>query len=532
MSIPIIIYHIGDQEYVNLVVEQAEEYNKVILIGDDSNKDFCKHHYNYKNIQSQYNIDFNKLYKHISTNSEMFEKNCIERWIYILYVMDKEHIEKAFICDSDVLIYANIYNIVNTHFTNELYYLTTHNKELSNISQSIWSIEKLREFVQFINFFYKNSNFKYIYSYWDTYIDKIHTGINDMYLLYCFLTKSNFAQNHFDLKPNILLEKYDLNISCPVLFDNIHNLYGGFFNSIDINSHSLGIQNWRAEQKNVIISNMKKNKKQITRQANNFFCLDMKGQAYKIISMHFNGSKQLIKQNINKCEKITSCNKLFFIGLNKTGTTSINSLFNKKSYRSTHNGYWWSFTLDRSSFHRANKNIINDISHFINHQIFTDGVEYILGNKEKLPELNKLDNLFPNSKFVYTTRKLKLWLVSRLNEDIQRYYFNMGIYDNINNILLKWVNVRNNWYTQILSHFKERPNDLLIIDYTDPLDNPIKKLSTFLNIDLGTIPEHQNKSKNKNIQEKRDNYTKIVETFLDKYIVKDDWNSKFEVKFK
>ena len=73
---------------------------------------------------------------------------------------------------------------------------------------------------------------------------------------------------------------------------------------------------------------------------------------------------------------------------------------------------------------------------------------------------------------------------------------------------------------------------IIIYHIGDPLDNPIKKLSAFLNIDLGTIPEHQNKSKNKNIQEKRDNYNKIVESFLDKYIVKDDWNSKFEVRFK
>ena len=108
--IPIIIFHIGNNDYLRVAIKQAESYNNLVyLIGDNSNKDFCKNHLDWTQF---INPDFANIYKHISPNNYPFEKICIERWIIIYNFMVKYNIEKAFICDSDVLVYCNIDNIV------------------------------------------------------------------------------------------------------------------------------------------------------------------------------------------------------------------------------------------------------------------------------------------------------------------------------------------------------------------------------------------------------------------------------------
>ena len=118
MNIPIIIYHLGYREYVSLCMKQALKYNNnVILITDVVEK--------YKKIEGLTLINsnkyveklnnFQKLYIHLSTNSRILELLCIIRWFVVHDYMNENNIERAFICDSDVLIYDNISKLNNKY---------------------------------------------------------------------------------------------------------------------------------------------------------------------------------------------------------------------------------------------------------------------------------------------------------------------------------------------------------------------------------------------------------------------------------
>ena len=306
----IIVFHVGNQEYVNLQIKQAEYYNnKVILIGDDSNKDFCKHHYYHNTLQNAYNESFEKHYKHISPNNQVFEKVCIERWISIYNLMKQENIEKAFICDSDVLIYTNIRDIANKYYKNDLYISTTSTKYKVTAGQSIWTQGKLKEFIDFIINFYQNSDWDYIINYWNTYLDKISGGISDMYLLYCFLTKTNFSDNHFVLTPDKLDIEYDLS----------QVINGGFFdNSIDLDSDAFGVNKWGQEYYNFNCINIENKIKNIIMDKDKLTCYNhalLKN--CNVNSIHFHGCKNLMTKYTTFKSKISA----IFFSLNDNYTT-------------------------------------------------------------------------------------------------------------------------------------------------------------------------------------------------------------------
>ena len=194
-SIPIIIFHIGNQDYLRLSIKQAENYgNNVILIGDENNEGFCKNHYNYKDY---FNSEFDKIYKHVSPNNEAFEKICIQRWFIIKNLMKKLDIKKAFICDSDVLIYRNINDIMYS-YKEYIHFVSMNNKIPTNAAISIWSLNTLTKFTNFIDKFYNLNNWENILDYWSNYNDKLSGGISDMYLLYCFISNKTFKDIKFN----------------------------------------------------------------------------------------------------------------------------------------------------------------------------------------------------------------------------------------------------------------------------------------------------------------------------------------------
>ena len=188
MDIPIIIFHLGNLKYVHLCLKQAKKYNNnVILITD------CPEVYsyteatciNYKNY-STYIDSFDPLYKPFSTNNPQFEFICIIRW-FVAYEYMKEHkIERAFICDSDVLIYENITEINNKYLKTYDFMLCSSPSLDVTGGQSIWNFNKLQEFVIFCFKFYQTQipNIQK----WHKNYDKLG-GICDMTLLYYFSHK-------------------------------------------------------------------------------------------------------------------------------------------------------------------------------------------------------------------------------------------------------------------------------------------------------------------------------------------------------
>ena len=91
--------------------------------------------------------------------------------------------------------------------------------------------------------------------------------------------------------------------------------------------------------------------------------------------------------------------KIFGIGLSKTGTTSLTKALEILGYKSIHNPEsWLKFDGEKLDF---------DFEQIVNYDTFTD-LEIAYFYKQ-------LDELYPNSKFILTTRPIDSWLNSCRN---------------------------------------------------------------------------------------------------------------------
>lgn len=153
--------------------------------------------------------------------------------------------------------------------------------------------------------------------------------------------------------------------------------------------------------------------------------------------------------------------KIFAIGFNKTGTTSIHVLLSSLRYRSYHNPDW--VTSIRSY-------------RLFSTQAFSDG---------EFANFRSLDKYYPRSKFILNIRDLDEWLDSRL---VHVSYMNTTFGDrapswsranNINPNIEGWILERNEYHLEVMEYFKNRANDLLIVNYVrDPL--AAEKIADFL----------------------------------------------------
>lgn len=86
--------------------------------------------------------------------------------------------------------------------------------------------------------------------------------------------------------------------------------------------------------------------------------------------------------------------KIFCIGLNKTGTTSLHRYFAERGLDSVHNHHWPAYS-----------HISEGRSHFLQHQCYSDG---------ERPNFQRLDDWFPDALFVLNLRDERAWLRSRV----------------------------------------------------------------------------------------------------------------------
>lgn len=167
--------------------------------------------------------------------------------------------------------------------------------------------------------------------------------------------------------------------------------------------------------------------------------------------------------------------KIVGIGLPRTATTSLHKAFEILGYRSKH------------SFHTLNPNIISDINHisYDMYDSYCDTPYYYL--------YDKIDNKYPNSKFILTYRKIDDWLDSfeRLYKQDGHKWSNNTNLHHINFFGQKEFN-RDLWTTKYYEHheniekyFKNRETDLLKIDITrNSSDVNWKFLCEFLEKDI------------------------------------------------
>lgn len=179
--------------------------------------------------------------------------------------------------------------------------------------------------------------------------------------------------------------------------------------------------------------------------------------------------------------------KVFVIGFNKTGTTSIHTIFKNLGLPSYHGNKWRS---------------CDNLRLFRLYDCFSDGTP---------KDLAKLDKMFPNSKFILQVRELDQWIFSRLShiEYSKRRGTHKGIktWDTTEDAVQIWIENRNRYHIFVLNYFFERSQDFLIINYIrDPM--AAQKICQFL--------DYQNNIKKirKNVNPIKKYKTEYVELLL------------------
>lgn len=137
--------------------------------------------------------------------------------------------------------------------------------------------------------------------------------------------------------------------------------------------------------------------------------------------------------------------KVFAIGFNKSGTTSLDFLFS---------------SLALPSYHGLKWRECDDLKLLRTYDCFSDDIP---------KDLAKLDSLFPGSKFILQVRDLESWVYSRLAH-IERAKEKNKIkgsprWDNTEFAVKSWIRKRNDHHLFVLSYFADRPSDILIVNF-------------------------------------------------------------------
>jgi len=178
--------------------------------------------------------------------------------------------------------------------------------------------------------------------------------------------------------------------------------------------------------------------------------------------------------------------KVFFIGFNKTATTSFHCFFKKNGCKSYH--YTYSDEIDypfnclawkMEDNLKKEKNILKEID---DADVYSD-MCYI-DNKFYLHEANehfkKLDKDFPNSYFIFQTRPLNDWIQSRLYHQKGNFYKKLlHNFKSEKDLVESWRRTYDYFYKNITSYFK---NYNRFIQFDISKDH-IEKINLFLQND-------------------------------------------------
>jgi len=179
-----------------------------------------------------------------------------------------------------------------------------------------------------------------------------------------------------------------------------------------------------------------------------------------------------------------SNNKIFCIGLNKTGTSSLHEAFQILGYKSVHY---------IESGGKSIKDIIK--TNFDNGLNILTGIEqYDAYTDWSHPSTNILfkefDKQFPNSKFILNTRDVDAWIKSREKHLNRTPNLKKKQKQNPNNKWLKmdkalWREEFNLHHKNVRKYFEDRPKDLLEFDVT--IGDGWEKICHFLNKETPNI---------------------------------------------
>jgi len=135
--------------------------------------------------------------------------------------------------------------------------------------------------------------------------------------------------------------------------------------------------------------------------------------------------------------------KIFVIGFNKTASTSIHNLFLENNINSLHLG-----------LNRPDTNTF--LPHLENYDAFCDGY-----HGEVFKEYY---NCYPDSLFILNIRPLREWLISRYKHAYTHNFEECWCWPPTFELTKEWINDRIQYHNDILNFFKDKPNNLFIVN--------------------------------------------------------------------
>lgn len=128
--------------------------------------------------------------------------------------------------------------------------------------------------------------------------------------------------------------------------------------------------------------------------------------------------------------------KIFVIGFNKTGTTSLHSLFTRYKIKSTHNTTPVLQIIDK-------------------YEAFTDGSH---------ANFREYYARYPDALFILNTRPIQNWLVSRYKHAEEHRFNACWCWPMSKERTNKWITEREEHYSNVLEFFADKKDQLLIVN--------------------------------------------------------------------
>lgn len=165
--------------------------------------------------------------------------------------------------------------------------------------------------------------------------------------------------------------------------------------------------------------------------------------------------------------------KIFGIGVNKTGTTSLHHALLRLGFKSRHFGDWNTDSLVRQA-----------IAEFKPPLAYIDGYDAYCDIDAITTRFELFDRHYTGSKFILTTRSLESWLDSR-RRHVERNIelAERGAYEGnwLHIDMARWTAEFERHHERVQRHFSGRPDDLLVLDIL--AGEGYEKLCPFLGVE-------------------------------------------------
>ena len=286
MSIPIVIFHIGSQDYFKKCVLINSKNNVVYIIGDDTNKDLFKDNNNVRFYHiDKLNDDEIMLFKYHFMNNitKPGESDFLffVRVFYLRKLMLLEKLSNAFFMDSDAIVFDNINNFFSPADLKNNYYCLELITQITNpyymvgaLEFSLLDLNFCNKYVELCNNIYVNNSMFHLIEkkYYHHINNNIPGGISDM-TLYYLLYSEKLLDNIVDTTIPFMIG----NELC--VFDhNISYAYG-----------YLGANTYK----------MSNNIKLIHQENGSYYVETYESKKIKLLGMHFQGGTKSILANLN-----------------------------------------------------------------------------------------------------------------------------------------------------------------------------------------------------------------------------------------